>query len=1327
MATSEPQDFIAVGYRNGRIPLRALKPVPGLANVNIHPQAAEQLGELIRLGARQNPPIRFTVSSAYRSYDEQLEARSRYGTGAAPAGYSKHGWGTAVDIKEIYDAVEAARESGQNQYAVQPNRIVRNSNPIYEFLKANGPAYGWVNPVALSDGVGLEEAWHWEYEGWPTPPRNPPSTPPVRTREGEDTPIRSRYAVVPTGILPPTSSITPYIASLDSFHPNIQYTLTKRRVAVNTINTHIPFAKLTSLVNVTNENLIDGVTDAWCPSIGIHGEDVKTFDDIYLPKDNRSIIGYATAYKPISADTTSKQRVPVVVDATAKKKEPPNIPMPGIIEINGERSTAGPMGVRGGLMKVDMKIAAYSVGQVDTLLRYYLRPGTRVVLEWGRRSSDPMEDIKPYDWAQPPGIITEEFSALIKNPEAQSKFIDDYIYANNGNYEIFIGYVVKFDLKYNKNNVYDISVTIHSTQQFEIPTIQTGVKSLCADAISRCTVMDAREYFDSANSWKDNSFHQLMSFQTQTATESEAITLIQERRNTGYRDNFVAIRNPMPGDTGAASKEAGLDEDEYFVSWQFFVDKILNDPERGLISIFPKTTGQSTSPNQLSAQELLKLGVLRSVKTPTTPEELVELKKNLVANEVGYHPDLRSTNPNVMIIYNPKAQANRTEEEQQNYQVLLNAAFITEEERSKFNDTNHITNWIALSSVGPFKNTLSENQSEAGSGFLTQGVWINTKAIKQAFNNADTVSGAISSLLTMMNGATEGYWNLQLYSGDRSHSGLFVVDMGLSKRLEKTTPNTEGTSQPNSDKFPWIDLENEQNESTLKSISDITINRYKQTSTGLINRATNGREKVRPKYIYMFNRGTKQLDDGNHLGSDLLDLNVEFNLPQVIAVQAIAGVGGPAQKSTLQSINIDELNKISLIKNLFTQCNETNACIDEQCGPNLESLSSRFNEAIAQRATLEAQVRRIGVPPVQADASRTVATRRTGTIVSGSQEANQLITNLGLSRQNELTARREFEEADAKRRFSNGMVIDTVRELSSLGTSLQLVEFNTSAMMRKLNLDSMNEQPSEDGYNSDRSRRKAPPAHAFNSSNLTKTVATVTLPGIGGIELFQSFLIDRIPSILDRGFYVVTKVIHKFTVSEGWVTSIEGRFRYRPITEDTTSINSQTSLCGRVETTTETTAGTTVRTGTATAATAAAIAQRGSATSTTPFDVAFPQFSTNSTQRLNTQPTVAPTRTTTPTTTAAPVTTATTTPTTTVAPATTSTTAPQIHTVKAGDTVGKIARQYGVPLQALITLNRARIPASVRRSWQPGPNGQPPATYTILPGMTLLIPLIPTR
>lgn len=931
-----------------------------------------------------------------------------------------------------------------------------------------------------------------------------------------------RYALLPPGQTAPTASITPFLGSLESFHPFIQYELTRRRVSSETANTYMPFVKLTSLVTVEENNLLDGVTSAWCPTLGPHGEDSIEFDDIYLPQNNRSVIGYAITTTDIQGIYA---RTPVVVDLDAavsvnqtnvrsQATDQVRIPMPGIVEVNAERSTSGPMGIRGGLMKADIKIAAYSVGQLDALLTYYLRPSTRVVLEWGRKSSNPVEAINPFPWQDKnPTELANDFSALITNPVAQTELIKRHVYDSYGNYEIFIGYVVKFDVKYNKNNVYDITLTVHSVQQFELPTVHTGVKSNCANAVDKCKAMDIREYFDDSYAWKQNSFRQLLS--TEAVLAESADTPRASVSTTGFGDDLVAIKNPSTENGGAGSREAGTDENEFFVSWQFFVNKILNDKNKGVLSIFPDDPTPS-SPNEttpaLSTQELLKLGLIRPVKT-VTDEELNASRTQLIANEVGWHPDLRSTDPNVMVIWNEAAQGRRAEEDGDEQFLILQNAALANVDSEQFSRNNHVEEWMRKSTVGSFKN-IQKTATQAATGLLTQGVWLNTKAIRQAFSSTDTVTAAINSLLSMMNSATQGYWNLQLYSTDRLHSGLFVIDMGLSKRLESKTTNT---SEQN--RILSIDPEealmdgNTINNNVLTSINDINLSRYQQSTKDLKGLDT-------PKYIYMFNRGTKRFGDGE-LGSDLIDLTVDFNLPQVIAVQAIAGVGGPAQKSTLNAINIDQLKRISLIKNVFPTCDD-DICKESDCNSqqrNISALEARFKEA-------ETELARLPQPPSLTE----------GTDVPVVFDVE--LENRRLQLQNKVdAARSEFRAAQVQQSYGNTMVISAFRELSSLGTILRYVEFNPSAMMRKLNLDSTN---AED-------RRPTPIAHAFNSSNLTKTTVSVTLPGIGGIELFQSFLVDRVPSILKRGYYVVTKIIHKFSSSGGWVTTIEGRFRYNPL------------------------------------------------------------------------------------------------------------------------------------------------------------------------------------
>lgn len=1107
MATAIPDDFKRVGYENGKIPDCALSPVPSLANIKLHPQAAEQLGKLLTKAKEDS--ISFSIGSGYRTFDTQVQTKYKQGRGAASPGKSNHGWGTTIDISELYSVAETTAYD-MNKTLPAANKVdkfsptvhdsIRKTNRLYQWLSRNAPLYGWVNPEWAKDGKGtVDECWHWEYQAWPSlpstvPAQNRPTTKPVESACGENTPIRTTYARYATGATPPTSSITPFIGTIDSFHPNIQYELTKRRVSKETANTYMPFVKLTSLVNVYGENIQEGTPGelvAWCPSLGPHGEDNITFEDIYLPQNNRSIVGYATTAITQGSEVTKPRRVPLIVSDNTQDQQ--RIPMPGISEMSVERGTAGPMGVRGGLVKADIKILAHSIGQVNTLLRYFLRPATRVVLEMGRRSSNPSETINPYDWNTVSEVIANEYIALIGNPEAQTEFIRKYVYGNNGNYEIFLCYVVKFDLKYNKNNIYEITLTVHSVQQFEIPTIQTGVKSICTDAVDKCKAMDIREYFDETYSWKPNSFKKLMSSEeVKAAPDSTATTT-----RTGYSDNFIAIKNPTSGDTGPGSKEAGLDENEYFVSWRFFVEKILNDNDLGVISVIPEDTVSPTKEvkSALSAKELLKLGLLRPVKE-LTPAELDEAKTQVIANEVGYHPNLRSTDPNVMIIYNETAQADRDLSDTQQYEILGEAVKTTDDEPNIFRDNSSIVQFMEGSSVGKFSN-IADDSTKAGSGLLSQGVWLNTKAIKQAFNSTDTVTAAINSLLSMMNAATQGYWNLQLYSTDRTHSGLFVIDMGLSKRLEKTTDSANNTQA----KFPDIDREEDISPTRILNTTTLEVDkiRYQKSIT----------EPDKPKYLYMFNRKTKVSPEVD-LGSDLLDLNVEFNLPQVIAVQAIAGIGGPTQKSTLESIDIEELHKISFFTKLFTSCSANTICNNEDCEDrsDLSSLETRMNAVKAEFNTRVQQEK----------------------IESGSAQFIQLRQNLD-------NARSDYYRAKIQSIYGSPMVVDTARELSSLGTLLKFVEFNPAAMLRKMNRDSRN---AEEG-------RAEPPSHAFSSSNLTKTLVSVTLPGIGGIELFQSFVVDRVPSILERGYYVVTKVIHKFSPSGGWLTTIEGRFRYRPI------------------------------------------------------------------------------------------------------------------------------------------------------------------------------------
>ncbi|RYV49664.1 hypothetical protein EUA98_17635 [Pengzhenrongella frigida] len=81
----------------------------------------------------------------YRSYEEQVAIRAYFGSLAAKPGTSNHGLGLALDVQE-----------GPDVYGF--------GTPRYDWLVANGPAFGWVAPASVRAGAAYPEYWHFEYQ-----------------------------------------------------------------------------------------------------------------------------------------------------------------------------------------------------------------------------------------------------------------------------------------------------------------------------------------------------------------------------------------------------------------------------------------------------------------------------------------------------------------------------------------------------------------------------------------------------------------------------------------------------------------------------------------------------------------------------------------------------------------------------------------------------------------------------------------------------------------------------------------------------------------------------------------------------------------------------------------------------------------------------------------------------------------------------------------------------------------------------------------------------------------------------------------------------------
>ncbi|MBL0887935.1 hypothetical protein HGK34_16875 [Myceligenerans sp. I2] len=132
---------VARGYRNGRIPDRALCELSFAAGQRLRCDAAgafEHLNGAYRAAFGRDLAVR----DSYRSYEEQVAVAASRGALAAPPGTSNHGWGQAVDL------------GGGIQYF---------GSAEHGWMAANARAYGWTHPAWAGTGGVKPEAWHWEY------------------------------------------------------------------------------------------------------------------------------------------------------------------------------------------------------------------------------------------------------------------------------------------------------------------------------------------------------------------------------------------------------------------------------------------------------------------------------------------------------------------------------------------------------------------------------------------------------------------------------------------------------------------------------------------------------------------------------------------------------------------------------------------------------------------------------------------------------------------------------------------------------------------------------------------------------------------------------------------------------------------------------------------------------------------------------------------------------------------------------------------------------------------------------------------------------------
>ena len=133
----------AGGYRNGRLPARALCPLWGAQGHRLRSDASAAFRGLSQAYAAEFGRS-MCVTDSYRSYFEQVDVARRKPDLAARPGTSKHGWGLAVDL---CGGVQSA------------------GSPTHDWLRSNAGRFRFFHPSWARGNGGPFEPWHWEFAG----------------------------------------------------------------------------------------------------------------------------------------------------------------------------------------------------------------------------------------------------------------------------------------------------------------------------------------------------------------------------------------------------------------------------------------------------------------------------------------------------------------------------------------------------------------------------------------------------------------------------------------------------------------------------------------------------------------------------------------------------------------------------------------------------------------------------------------------------------------------------------------------------------------------------------------------------------------------------------------------------------------------------------------------------------------------------------------------------------------------------------------------------------------------------------------------------------
>jgi len=514
---------------------------------------------------------------------------------------------------------------------------------------------------------------------------------------------------------------------LNSFRPWTSAELKKRRTTWPTPIT-APFVRMTSC----NEDSFIGYKYF---TLGLHGfdasNDTNLFDLTYGA--NRDIVGYAykDGKKTLIDSTQIKYVTPNFKDFNDLAPDHPKRkaanqrvqqsqalqdqttalgahPIPGITSVQVKRS-----GLAAPLI-AEVRWQCYNQQQLEFLRNHFLVVGSYIVLEWGHKyhdNKDRSSTILDFNSETIEDTLTE---IVVRG---RKEVIENFSEQNSGNYDIVVGTVGNFTVDIDPaTNIYKCSTRIVSIGEniWGLSTQQTAtVIESGKDPNNVNRISDIHSYFA-----QGAGFDQLLGKLEATSAGAKYV-----------RPQQKAYGESAP--TTNETAEVGANpKDTAFISWKGFTTDVVND----IIKMFDNVSTNPTTQemyNKLKTElrVLLTLGDEPDINL-SRPEIYDEQRKIYEKEWIGNHPELRSIDPNLLILITPKVAANSPAKE-----------------------------WLGNGLFG-------EDAPDETRAKLNKGLWISAGLIRDSFLRTTTLQAAIQQILNGMNIAVGGYWQLQLFYDD---------------------------------------------------------------------------------------------------------------------------------------------------------------------------------------------------------------------------------------------------------------------------------------------------------------------------------------------------------------------------------------------------------------------------------------------------------------------------------------------------------------------------------------------------------------------------------